>query len=132
LLNLYLSARHLLGQWNLENENWVEAAQHASAVLAIDPLREDVHRLLMRIHARSGNRSAALAQFESLKRVLEDELDVSPMPETTRLASSIARGTPQPAAADVRTVIEELAEARTEVARILTSLDRAIGELTNL
>ncbi len=63
--------------------------QHARRLLAIDPLSESVHRMLMRLYALSGQRSRALAQFEKLRSLLASELAVEPMPETVELHQSI-------------------------------------------
>jgi predicted ATPase/DNA-binding SARP family transcriptional activator len=57
--------------------------------LSLEPWQEDAHRQLMRLLAASGQRSAALAQFEACKRALQDELGVEPSAETVRLYESI-------------------------------------------
>ncbi len=68
-------------------------------LLQIDPLREDAHRQLMQLLQRQNQRTAALAQFESCKRVLADELGVQPDPETVAwLAHSHAAIRHQPKA----------------------------------
>ena len=42
--------------------------------------------------ARNGQRSAALAQYERCRRVLEEELGVEPSPKTTALYEQIRSG----------------------------------------
>ena len=64
-------------------------------LLQLDPLREDAHRRLMQLLQRQDQRSAALAQFESCKRLLADELGVQPDPETVALAAHIRSGETQ-------------------------------------
>ena len=54
-------------------------------LLALDPWREEAHQQLMLLLARSGQRSAALAQYEICRRTLTQELGVPPTPETTAL-----------------------------------------------
>ncbi len=54
-------------------------------LLALDPLREDVHRLLMRLHARAGRRNAALRQYRACADALGRDLGVAPEDETTGL-----------------------------------------------
>jgi DNA-binding SARP family transcriptional activator len=44
--------------------------------LALDPLHEPVHRFLMRLYARLGQRAAALRQYAECERVLKEELGV--------------------------------------------------------
>ena len=61
----------------------------ATRLLQIDPLRESAHRKLMRFHARLGERSSALAQYQACARVLKEELDVPPDSETRALAERI-------------------------------------------
>jgi ABC-type oligopeptide transport system substrate-binding subunit/DNA-binding SARP family transcriptional activator len=73
------------------------AIDYARRWLALDPLRETVHRCLMRNYAWSGQHSAALRQYGECERILEEELGVSPEEETTRLYEAIkARRDPPP------------------------------------
>lgn len=61
----------------------------AGRLLALDPLREDAHRDLMRLYAQAGRRGTALQQYEHCRSVLRRELGTRPDPETERLASDI-------------------------------------------
>jgi DNA-binding SARP family transcriptional activator len=68
----------------------VEAAvQTAGRLLALDPLREDVHRTLMRLYRRQGRRGAALRHYQVCVGVLERELGVEPDAETQRVYREI-------------------------------------------
>lgn len=60
--------------------------------LELAPYREATHRHLMSLESESGNRSSALRQFEGLRQMLEDELDVEPDPETVVLYLAIRDG----------------------------------------
>ncbi len=53
---------------------------------------EEAHRYLMYLLALSGQRSAALAQYEVCQRALAKELDVEPSVETTQLYERIRAG----------------------------------------
>src|SRR5512146_184570 len=66
-----------------------QAEIHVRRLLELDPLREQAHLQLMRLLAGAGQRSAALAQYETCRRLLADELGVSPTSETTLLAEQI-------------------------------------------
>lgn len=68
------------------------------AILALDPLREPVHRDLMRTLAGQGRHDAALKQFETLTRLLDAELGVAPDAETVALARDIRARRQRPAA----------------------------------
>jgi len=61
--------------------------------LAVDPLHEPAHRELMRLYARSGDRSAALRQYREAARLLDQELGVAPVAETRLLYEAIEAGT---------------------------------------
>jgi DNA-binding SARP family transcriptional activator len=84
----------------LERLAWLEAARedyraairHALRWLEQDPVCEAPHRALMLFYARSGNRSAALRQYQQCARILAEELDIEPEPETTALRDAVIRG----------------------------------------
>lgn len=72
--------------------DYAAAIPVAQRCIALDPLAEDMHRRLMGLHAASGDRAAALRQFDACADALERELDVSPLPETWALWESIRAG----------------------------------------
>jgi len=65
------------------------ATATAEAILAHDPLREDMHRVLMQLHASQGRHSVALKQYRLCKESLTRELGIEPEPETERLHREI-------------------------------------------
>jgi tetratricopeptide (TPR) repeat protein len=75
------------------------AIAYAKRWLELDPLHEPAHRALMRIHARAGDRVAALRQFHECERILDRELGVAPLAETVALARAIERGESEHASA---------------------------------
>ncbi|HSD84274.1 MAG TPA: bacterial transcriptional activator domain-containing protein [Anaerolineae bacterium] len=60
--------------------------------LSCDSLREDIYRQLMRCLAQSGQRNQALRVYQTCVRVLQEELGIQPMHETTELAERIRQG----------------------------------------
>jgi len=60
--------------------------------VAIDPLHEPTYRALMRIHARRGDRGGVVDAYRALVAVLERELGVQPLEETTDLYRALSRG----------------------------------------
>lgn len=66
-----------------------EAAEVARRRLATDPLDEGAHRQLMLALAWSGDRPGAIEAYRSCVRVLEAELGVPPLEETTELYEAI-------------------------------------------
>ena len=76
-------------------EQFDAAIAYAQRWLALDPLHEPAHRCLMQLYAASGNRSAAIRQYQSCCELLEDELEVRPEAETTALYERIRQETTQ-------------------------------------
>jgi len=68
------------------------AIASAQRLLQLDPLHEANHRQLLRLLAQSGQRGAALAQYEALRRLLHTELGAPPDETTTALAEQIREG----------------------------------------
>ena len=59
-------------------------------MLELEPLHEEAHRALMWFLATGGQRGAALAQFETCRYLLREELGEDPSPATTALRDQIA------------------------------------------
>jgi DNA-binding SARP family transcriptional activator/predicted ATPase len=71
---------------------YARGIDYTSRLLALEPWHEEVHQQMMRLLALSGQRSAALNQFEICRRLLADELGVEPNRDTVELHHRIARG----------------------------------------
>ncbi len=77
----------------MDGGEWDAALEAAQRLLALDPAREEGHRILMRLYDRTGRRSLALRQYRICEDSLKRELDAAPAPETVRLHAEIrARG----------------------------------------
>ncbi len=64
----------------------------ARRLIELEPLHEEAQRALMWFLAKGGQRGAALAQFETCRYVLREELAAEPSPATLALREEIARG----------------------------------------
>ncbi|MAU00107.1 MAG: hypothetical protein CL608_23450 [Anaerolineaceae bacterium] len=80
-------ASHLQAQ-----EDFAEGIRVARQLLNLEPTREASHRLLMRLLALSGQRTAALHQFEQCQQLLDAELGVGVSTETAVLHEQIRNG----------------------------------------
>ncbi|MEX0810057.1 MAG: BTAD domain-containing putative transcriptional regulator [Dongiaceae bacterium] len=67
-----------LGKHYKATGRYEEALAIARRLLDINPLREKSHRLIMRIQAKSGDRSQALMQYQRCAELLHKELGVEP------------------------------------------------------
>ena len=86
---LYLESMTTLLRHYSETGAMDEALSSGQQILTLDPLREDVHRDLIRLHMRRGHRALALEQYERCRAVLDDELGVRPMEETRALCADL-------------------------------------------
>ena len=89
LRELAFQALQTLTTHHQQRGEYPQAIQTATRLLTFDPWREETHRQLMLLYARSGQRTAALTQYETCRRVLAKELDVEPSAETTALYERI-------------------------------------------
>jgi predicted ATPase/DNA-binding SARP family transcriptional activator len=68
------------------------AVPHARRWVALDPLHEPAQRWLMQLYAQTGQRAAALRQYQECARILQAELGLAPSEETTSLYEQIQTG----------------------------------------
>lgn len=61
-------------------------------ILNCDPLREDVHRQIMRAYMKNGQRALAVKQYNHCCEMLTNELGITPMAETQQLFKQILEG----------------------------------------
>jgi DNA-binding SARP family transcriptional activator/predicted ATPase len=83
---------YLANEYELRGDFQI-ARHYALRQLEMDPWREEAHYQIMRVLALDGQRSAALAQYETCKRVLAEELGVEPSTKTDELYEQIRLGT---------------------------------------
>lgn len=67
-----------------KNGQWAHSLQLANAILRDDPFHEDVHCMVMHAHAALGDRLAVKEQYDTITRILREELGIEPGIETKR------------------------------------------------
>ena len=87
-----LALLHSLADCYEERGNYEMVQSLAWRQLELEPWDEKAHQQLMRVMALTGQRSAALAQYESCKKLLDEELSVEPSEETRELYEKIRDG----------------------------------------
>ncbi len=85
----YLNAREKLADMSIARAEYSRAIEHLRRVIAIDPLRECAQRSLIEALAACGDHSAAVQVYRELRRLLRDELNTEPDPETRRVFEHI-------------------------------------------
>ena len=76
----------------IETEDYVKGQTLVRRLLELDPLDELAQQQYLRLLALDGQRTAALAQYEKWRAILQRELGVEPLPETQALYEQILRG----------------------------------------
>ena len=112
----------------------------AERLARMEPLREDVHRLLMRGYLARGARAKAIAQYRICQGELADALGIEPMDETQSLYRDlVALADRKRAPADsarsrevARAVARKLGRSRKSVDTLGTDLDEALVLLDRL
>jgi DNA-binding SARP family transcriptional activator/tetratricopeptide (TPR) repeat protein len=69
--------------------DYADALSHAHELLALEPLSEEAHRRVIRLHYLAGDRPGALLAFDRCEQVLKHEVGVAPSPETLALLQTI-------------------------------------------
>ncbi len=92
LRSLYLRAlQRLVGHYRAADDA-EQALAYVQLLLAVDPLREELHRQAMELYVALGRSDQAIDQFEQCRRLLEEELGISPLIETVALYGRIRAG----------------------------------------
>lgn len=103
---------------------YAEGIAAGQRILALDPLREEVHRELMRLYLAAGERASAIRQYHACRAVLAVELNISPMAETEALYHEIL-------ATDAAQVLAPQAPMKPGLFDALQGLQKAIRQMEN-
>jgi DNA-binding SARP family transcriptional activator len=68
---------------------YLPAIECALAAIAIDPMRENAHRILIAIYADEGNVACAVKRYRQYETLLREELGVAPSAQMTRLIEKL-------------------------------------------
>ena len=112
---LRLEALARLAEMRLAEADYPAAIAAYEQALTLDSGRETLWRDLMRAHASSGDRAAALRAFDRCRAALSRDLGVDPLPETLALHAQILRddsAPPPPSAASMPVAQTQAAEPR--------------------
>ena len=67
-----------------KKQEWARSMDLAQLILHEDQFREDIHCMVMRAQAALGNRVAVKEQYQTLRRLLQQELGVEPAMQTQK------------------------------------------------
>lgn len=131
--SLYLTCLARLMEHHAGRRNYEQSIAYGQDILRRDPLREEVHRSMMRIYLESGQRTLALRQYAQCCELLKRELDVPPLEETQALQRQIA-GSSQTGGRTIEasSAISGLASFAQELQRVQQSIDEASRTLAQI
>jgi DNA-binding SARP family transcriptional activator len=89
LQNLFLSMLDKLMLYCEMHGEFEDGVGYGNHILRYDRAREHTHRRIMRLHCLTGNRTAALRQYEKCVTALAEELQVGPAQKTLALYEQI-------------------------------------------
>ena len=137
--SLYLSSLHYLLRYYQHHNDPARALACGASILDLDPLREDIHRTVIRLHLAAGQRTLALRQYDACRRLLAEELGIDPMPETQQLLPLLAQtdppdppGPPKDSARQVEALRDEVQLLSEILAELTHRLNRLVDEVERL
>jgi DNA-binding SARP family transcriptional activator/CheY-like chemotaxis protein len=95
---LAVDAMVALGEQELHAGNYEQALEAAARAVAVNALREDAHRVILKALAATGRKAEALKRYEDVVALLKRELNTEPDPATTSLAAELRSTQPAGAA----------------------------------
>ncbi|MFI6567423.1 BTAD domain-containing putative transcriptional regulator [Streptomyces sp. NPDC050534] len=129
--NLYLAALDYLIQHHGARGDVPAVNEYGERALELEPLREDLHRHLIRAYGTAGRMDLAERQFERCRAILLEELGADPMPETVATYARL-RGGGANRSTTVAALVAELERARRDVGRLAAAVDRALDQLRSM
>jgi DNA-binding SARP family transcriptional activator len=86
---LHLNSLARLMDYYRHHGVYEKSLAYGQQILSHDPLREEIHRDMMRLYLESGQRALAVRQYERCRETLAAELGISPMADTQALYAQI-------------------------------------------
>jgi len=86
---LYIKTLTLMMHYYRQERNYDKALHFGKQILSLEPLREEIHRYVMRILVESGQQALAIKQYKECYQILKEELGILPIEETQSLYATI-------------------------------------------
>lgn len=133
LYSLYLSGLTRLMHFHQQHHDYEKSLIYGQQILQHDPLREEIHREVMRLYIESDQLALAARQYQVCHQILEKELSIAPMPETQGLYSQIVASShryrsslePSNRLTNLQQALQQLQQARQNFDQAHIKLQRA-------
>lgn len=89
LRSLYLKSLAHLTNYYEDQGAYEKSLTYGREILFEDPLREEIHRKVMRLYIKIGKRTDAVRHYYECCKILDSELNIEPMEETKALYKKI-------------------------------------------
>lgn len=112
---------------------WGRVSELAERMLAVDPTLESAHQQLIEMHGARKDFGSAMRHYKVLAKVLKDNLDTSPAPETAtaidalRIAGSREGGAAQPGRRPALTMRPTIQSVEAALDHIDAARERLLG-----
>ncbi len=80
-----------LAKLSVSEKRWSDALKYSTELLEIDPYREDLHRLVLKVLAAQGKSAAVRKHFDDMRTLLKNELGIDPSAETRKLFDDLVQ-----------------------------------------
>jgi DNA-binding SARP family transcriptional activator len=141
LHQLYLDGLAQLMRYHQAQGDYEQSLAFGQQILHHDPLRESIHRELMRLYWQAGRPTMAVRQYQTCRQILAAELNLAPMEETQALHAQIISTTEQQELStttvdnlpDLQQALHQLQQATQEFKKAQQKLEQAtqlVGQLT--
>ena len=138
--SLHLNCLTRLMEFYAYRKDFERSIDLACEILRRDPIREEIHRALMRLYLESGQRTLAMRQYVQCRDQLSQELGVLPLQETMALYQQIlassqadAQKASGPASSqEIARLLDELHFVRHTIIEAMRSLERINKTVTGL
>lgn len=135
----YLAALTYLMEFYYRQSNIEKSLSYGQKILEIDPLREEIHRRMMKMYLEAGHRVRAVRQYEICKHALSHELHIEPMEETQSLYRSLFSqksnnypNTKKESFDELSQILNQLHQVKAAVELAQNSLNISIQAIKNL
>jgi DNA-binding SARP family transcriptional activator len=90
-----LHTLELLAHRLMAAEKYLAAIEAALAAVAIEPVRETAHRMVIQVYLAQGNGACALKHYQRYRSLVQYELGVSPSRQMSQLVQPLLTGLPK-------------------------------------
>ena len=127
---LHLTGLHCAMHQYQRRDDYEAGLAMGRRILAEDPLRESVHRDMMRMYCLNSQRGEAIGQYQHCAQVLMEELGIAPMEETRRLFETLLSGaTAMPPSPVKGEAVQSLRLAKKNLHRAAKEVERAQNQV---